>query len=68
MGFCWLRACGPRRAPQAAAVKVLIESATEPDYLPLNEFVARVQATLAFKLLLAGPAQRSLRVSGVNEG
>jgi len=59
----------PAGQHESAAVEVLIESATEPEYLPLNEFAARVQATPAFKLLLAsGPPQRSLRLSEVNEG
>lgn len=46
----------------------LIESATEPDFLPLDEFVARVTATAAFASLLKARPRRSWQISSVDHG
>jgi len=56
-------------ADDEVTADTLVESATEPDFLPLDEFVARVTATAAFASLLeAKRPRRSWRLSSVEEG
>lgn len=47
---------------------MLVESATEPEFLSLSEFVARVEASAAFAVLITSPVKRSTRWSDVTSG
>jgi hypothetical protein len=53
---------------QDPSLHAMIESLTEPEYLAREEFVAQVEATRAFQLLLSGPAHHGRCWSFVSEG
>ena len=50
------------------SLHALIESSTEPGFLSREEFVAQVEATRAFQLLLSGPVHDGRCWSFVTEG
>ena len=55
-------------AHEDSSLSALIESATEPEYLSLAEFVTRVEASSAFAMMLAAPIGRAARWSDVTVG
>ena len=57
-----------RTARGDADLSALIESATEPEFLSLAEFVRRVEASSAFAVMLASPIDRAARWSDVTVG